>query len=200
MPDKHNERLSLLPPPCSWSDLFGSQTRPNPFSKTFNRCRCPRHPVDKFSFTQVVFGHQTGLRTTLPPQPGWAAFAPPTPPPPPLPEPTVPFFPARAKGPRTALEGRFPHARPPPRDFVFSAVPGRGLETRSAAGRSADGQPPSGPRVPLGSRPVPDPALSRTPRVSPGPTAVHSASSAARVLADATQPRKDPRRAARPKA
>lgn len=56
-----------------------------------------------------------------------------------------------------------------PRDFVFSAVPGRGLETRSAAGRSAHGQPPSGPRVPLGSRPVPDPALSRTPRVSPGP-------------------------------
>ena len=197
MLDKHNEGLPLPPPPCSWSDLFGSQTQPNPFSKTFNGCRCPRHPVDKFSFTQVVFGHQTGLRTTLPPQPGWAAFVPP---------------PHRCQNPLSRSSPHWPRARGRPwrggspmrgrhpRGFVFSAVPGRALETRSAASRSAHGQLPSGPRVPLGSRPVPDPALSQTPRVSPGPTAAHSASSAARVLADATQPRKDPRRAARPKA
>lgn len=164
MPDKHNERLSLLPPPCSWSDLFGSQTRPNPFSKTFNRCRCPRHPVDKFSFTQVVFGHQTGLRTTLPPQPGWAAFAPPRPPPPPLPEPTVPFFPARAKGPRTALEGRFPHARPPPARLRLlgrsRARSGDQERRRSVRRRPAALRAPSPPRIPPrpGPCPVSDPA------------------------------------------
>lgn len=157
MPDKHNERLSLLPPPCSWSDLFGSQTRPNPFSKTFNRCRCPRHPVDKFSFTQVVFGHQTGLRTTLPPQPGWAAFAPPRPPPPAVARTHCPVLPRTGQGPEDGLGGAVPTCEAATR-ATSSSRPFPGEVWRPGAPQVG---PPTASR-PQGPESPSDPAPSRT--------------------------------------
>lgn len=174
MPGKHNERLPFHLHPATGATCSKAKRSQNPFSKTFSGCPRPRNPVDKLAFTRVVFGHRSGPGTTSPSRPGWATLARAR-----LPEPTVRVF-------KDGLGGAVP---------TCEAATGAASSSRRFPG---EGRPlaPRPSRIPPGPGPRPASDLAS----QSDATAPRWSSSSARVPAAATQPRQDPRRAARPQA